>query len=71
MSIKIDRLRRKYAWSVADWCEATSISRSMAYVLMKRNVIRFVKVGDRRLIVDHPSEFLAKLTTNGRRSILP
>jgi hypothetical protein len=62
MPTKTDQLRGKYAWSVADWCEATSLSRSMAYALMKRNVIRFVKVGDRRLIVDHPSEFLAKLT---------
>ena len=66
MSIKIDQPRRKYAWSVADWCEATSISRSKTYELMRQNVIRFVKVGDRRLIIDHPADFLAGLNSYGR-----
>ena len=40
--------RTKYAWSVADWCEATGVSRSKAYELMQRNALRFVKLGDRR-----------------------
>jgi excisionase family DNA binding protein len=53
--------RPKFAWSVEDWCNATSVSRSKAYELMKQNALRFVKLGDRRLIVEHPEDFLAKL----------
>jgi excisionase family DNA binding protein len=52
--------RAKYGWTVADWCDATSVSRSKAYELMRQRALRFVKVGDRRLITEHPAEFLAK-----------
>jgi excisionase family DNA binding protein len=53
--------RSKYAWSVAEWCEATGVSRSKAYQLMQQHALKFVKLGDRRLIIEHPADFLASL----------
>jgi hypothetical protein len=53
--------RRKFGWRVIEWSEAVGCSRSLTYELINQKQIDSVKLGNARVIVTHPQDFLASL----------
>lgn len=49
------------AWSVRDWCKATSIGTTKAYDLINDGAIDSVKHGHSRLILTPPKDYLLRL----------
>ena len=48
------------AMNIRDFCVATRLGRTMVQKLINEGQIRSVKIGNRRLIVDTPAEFLQR-----------
>ena len=55
----------KAGWSVAEWAPAAGISRAMHYKLNDEQRPRFVRVGDLRVIVESPSDWLQRVAAAG------
>jgi excisionase family DNA binding protein len=53
----------KYGFRVPEWAAAVGTSRSSVYELLKRGEIKSVRFGGQRIIVTHPRDFLASLTS--------
>lgn len=48
-------------WSVESWSRAVGICRAHTYKLLSAGQIRSVSLGKRRLIIDQPTDWLARL----------
>ena len=58
-------------WSVERFAEAAGVSRAMLYALPDDLQPDFVKVGRRRIIVEAPASWLARLRTHQQRKAVP
>ena len=47
------------AWTIADWCSATSISRASFYLLASKP--RAVKIGRRTVVIESPQSYLLRI----------
>lgn len=47
------------AWNIPNWCAALGLGRSTFYILAERP--RTVKIGKRRLIVESPADYAARM----------
>ena len=52
---------QRRAWTVADWCRETSLSRATVYRLMAGGSVKFVLIGRARRITTTPQDFLRAL----------
>ena len=50
-----------YAWTVREWAQQTSLSKSYVYVLLSAGRISSVKAGKRRLITTAPADYIDSL----------
>jgi excisionase family DNA binding protein len=49
------------AWTVRDWAEQTSLSKTYVYILINAGTIASVKAGKKRLITTSPIEYIQSL----------
>lgn len=49
------------AWTVREWAQQTSLSKSYVYVLLNAGRISSVKAGKRRLITTPPADYIDSL----------
>jgi excisionase family DNA binding protein len=49
------------AWTVRDWAEQTSLSKSYVYILINARKITSVKSGKKRLITTSPAAYIQSL----------
>lgn len=47
------------AWTVKDWCAATTLSPAYTYELLAAGELKSAKVGNKRLITTSPRDFIA------------
>ncbi len=50
-------------WSISSYCEACNFSRATFYNLPHDKRPRSLKIGKRHIVIEPPSEFLARLAT--------
>ena len=55
----------KFGWSVLEWSAATGLGRTLTYAKIKTKEIETAKVGDRRIILTHPVDFLRRFAVTG------
>lgn len=51
----------RVGWKIDDWCRAAGLSRALFYKLPTDQRPQSVTIGTRRIIVEPPREYLAKL----------
>jgi hypothetical protein len=50
-------------FTLAAWCESTSISRPKLYTLPPELQPRSIKIGRRRIIIEAPADYLQRIAT--------
>lgn len=61
---KANLASERAGWRVRDWCANSSISRSYLYALPANLQPRSITFGRRRIIVESPEAWLARVGTN-------
>ena len=61
MNVKKTVPAEQAGYAPADWCRRTSISRAKLYALPSNLQPRSVKLGRRRIIIEDPAAYLARL----------
>jgi len=54
-------------YPVAAWCKAVNISRATFYTLPPESQPKSVKLGKRRIIIESPEDFLARIKAEQKK----
>jgi hypothetical protein len=56
-------------FKVSAWCKVVGISRGMFYRLEGDMAPRTAKIGDRRIVVEQPEDYLNRITTQQQAAV--
>lgn len=57
----LEASQSRAGWSIPAWCASAGISRGLFYTLEGERAPRSVKLGKRRIVLEPPSDYLARI----------